>query len=150
MTINFYLRRDSYGDFSNFSRHPITVDGREYFTSEHYYQAMKFPHDPAHMKRVMDEPQPRISKEIAWEQKPREDWDEVKDEIMLTALRAKLAQYPQIKQMLLDTEDEELVEDSPVDYYWGCGEDGSGTNMLGKQLMELREELRTLNTKIVG
>jgi predicted NAD-dependent protein-ADP-ribosyltransferase YbiA (DUF1768 family) len=42
----------------------------------------------------------------------------------------------------MDTGTEELIEDSPVDYYWGCGADGSGKNMLGKLLMELREELK--------
>jgi len=27
-------------------------------------------------------------------------------------------------------------------YYWGIGADGSGKNMLGKILMEIRDELR--------
>lgn len=27
------------------------------------------------------------------------------------------------------------------DYYWGCGKDGFGKNMLGIILMEVREEL---------
>ena len=43
---------------------------------------------------------------------------------------------------LLSTGERKLIEDSPVDYYWGCGEDGSGVNMLGKLLMELRTELQ--------
>jgi hypothetical protein len=28
------------------------------------------------------------------------------------------------------------------DMYWGCGADGTGQNMLGKVLMEVREELK--------
>jgi predicted NAD-dependent protein-ADP-ribosyltransferase YbiA (DUF1768 family) len=34
------------------------------------------------------------------------------------------------------------VENSPIDYYWGCGADGSGKNNLGLILMEVREILR--------
>jgi hypothetical protein len=33
------------------------------------------------------------------------------------------------------------VEVSP-DYHWGCGESGTGENMLGKILMEARDYLR--------
>jgi predicted NAD-dependent protein-ADP-ribosyltransferase YbiA (DUF1768 family) len=33
---------------------------------------------------------------------------------------------------------QKLIEDSPTDSYWGCGRDGSGLNMLGVLLMELR------------
>ena len=34
-----------------------------------------------------------------------------------------------------------LVENAPNDYYWGCGKDGSGKNMLGQLLMKLRAEI---------
>jgi N-glycosidase YbiA len=34
------------------------------------------------------------------------------------------------------------VEDSPVDYFWGCGIDRSGQNQLGQILMQVRSELR--------
>ena len=43
----------------------------------------------------------------------------------------------------LATGDEELVEDSPNDYYWGRGRSGTGKNMLGRILMEVRDELRS-------
>ena len=41
-TINFLWEYDPYGEFANFYITPITVDGIEYATPEHYYQAMKF------------------------------------------------------------------------------------------------------------
>jgi len=44
--------------------------------------------------------------------------------------------------VLLSTGDEQIIENSPIDYYWGCGADGSGKNMLGQVLMEIREILR--------
>jgi ribA/ribD-fused uncharacterized protein len=72
----------------------------------------------------------------------RSDWDEVKYEAMKVVLTAKFLQHHDLRKQLMDTGTEELIEDSPVDYYWGCGADGSGKNMLGKLLMELREELK--------
>jgi len=35
-----------------------------------------------------------------------------------------------------------LVENTANDHYWGDGGDGSGKNMLGKILMQVRDELR--------
>jgi N-glycosidase YbiA len=34
------------------------------------------------------------------------------------------------------------VEKTTGDYYWGCGTNGTGKNMLGKILMETRDILR--------
>ena len=61
---------------------------------------------------------------------------------MKTALRAKFTQHENLKKILLDTGDRELIEDSPTDYQWGCGQDGTGQNLLGKALVEIRTELR--------
>lgn len=44
--------------------------------------------------------------------------------------------------MLLATSDAEVVEDSKYDNYWGIGRDCTGSNTLGKILMQVREELR--------
>ena len=46
MAIKFYsTSEETYGCFSNFSRHPVQIDGTTWPTTEHYYQAMKFPND---------------------------------------------------------------------------------------------------------
>ena len=34
-----------------------------------------------------------------------------------------------------------LVENAPMDFYWGCGADGSGQNRLGDILMQVRAGL---------
>jgi ribA/ribD-fused uncharacterized protein len=73
----------------------------------------------------------------------RPDWEEVKDDIMREALRAKFTQHEQLRSWLLGTGDAELVEHTRNDAYWGDGGDGTGKNMLGKLLMELRAKLRT-------
>ena len=45
--IQFYAPKDNYGGFSNFSRHPVSIYGRIWTTSEHAFQGRKFwPHRP--------------------------------------------------------------------------------------------------------
>jgi N-glycosidase YbiA len=61
---------------------------------------------------------------------------------MREAVRRKFEANPGIREVLLSTGDAELVEKTTGDYYWGCGTDGTGKNMLGKILMEVRGELR--------
>ena len=46
-----------------------------------------------------------------------------------------------MRAVLLATGEEELVENSPTDYEWGCGADGSGQNRYGKALMAVRTYL---------
>lgn len=41
------------------------------------------------------------------------------------------------------TDDEELIENAPSDYYRGCGRTGTGKNKLGLILMEVRANLRS-------
>jgi N-glycosidase YbiA len=63
----------------------------------------------------------------------RADWEHMKDEVMLKAVQRKFELHPEIRKILLSTGEEELVENAPGDYYWGCGADGSGRNQLGKR-----------------
>ena len=60
---------------------------------------------------------------------------------MRRAVLRKFETHEAIGELLRSTGDEELVEDAPRDYYWGCGKDKTGRNMLGIILMEVRETL---------
>jgi N-glycosidase YbiA len=65
----------------------------------------------------------------------------VKDDLMRAAVLRKFETHAEIRAVLLGTGDEQIVEAAPGDYYWGCGADGSGKNMLGIILMEVRDAL---------
>ena len=39
----------------------------------------------------------------------------------------------------------QLIEANPADYFWGEGKDGSGKNMMGRILMEIRAYLKDKN-----
>ena len=72
----------------------------------------------------------------------RKDWEEVKDGIMKKAVLEKFKQNKEICKVLFSTGEENIIERTTNDYYWGCGKDGSGKNMLGIILMEVRKELQ--------
>ena len=147
MAIEFYNEgKTPYGCFSNFSKHGFTRGGKAWKTSEHYFQAMKFAGTPREEDiRLASKPMDakNMGNDRARSDYPlRPDWDAVKDDIMRRAVRAKFEQNPDIRAVLLGTATEELIEDAHNDPYWGCGADGKGKNMLGKILMEVRDELR--------
>ena len=57
-------------------------------------------------------------------------------------MRATRPWWAAIAALLLSTGDAKLVEHTENDSYWGDGGDGSGRNMLGQILMQIRTELR--------
>ena len=118
MTIHFYSPAEPFGCFSNFSRHPVTLGGRQWPTTEHYFQAQKFAGTP-HEGEVRRAQRPMLAARLGRSRaRPlRKDWETVKDDLMRAAVEAKAS-------------------------YWGCGPDGKGRNQLGKILMEVREKLR--------
>ena len=137
-----------YAEFTNFAKYPFTVDGVAYPTSEHYYQSKKFI-DPEYRSLVIESPTPKSCAEIGRNKylPLRPDWEEIKDDVMRMALWHKFSAHLPLVKSLLDTEDKEIIEDTPIDWYWGCGADGTGKNMLGKLLMELRENIKTGDPK---
>ena len=141
MAIHFYKESDAYGEFSNFARYPIVIDDVMWYSSEHYFQAMKFPHDRDYQEKIRTTKACRDIKRLGATRqiKLRPDWEDVKENIMMIALRAKFDQYPELKQLLLSTAGKSLVEHTDNDNYWGDAGDGSGLNRLGNLLVELRE-----------
>ena len=142
MTIYFYSTRDKYGCFSNFSPYGFELDSVYWSTSEHYFQAQKFAGTP-HADQIRQVKTPKDAARMGRERsRPlRPDWEQVKDDIMRKAVLRKFETHADIREILLSTGNELIVENAPGDYYWGCGADGSGKNRLGQILMEVREML---------
>lgn len=143
-TINFYRVNDVYGEFSNFSAHPIELEGRIWPTSEHFFQAQKFA-NTEHEEAIRQAKSPMIAARMgrSRERPLRPDWETVKDDIMRAALEAKFSQHSSLRSLLLGTGDAQLIEHTANDKYWADGGDGTGKNRLGQLLMELRDRLRT-------
>ncbi len=143
MPVLFYTPRDDYGAFSNFSKHGIEMAGTWYRTVEHYFQSQKFDNRD-YRERIRTARTPKDAATLGRSRKLRlrRDWETVKDSIMFDAVLKKFETHDEIRDLLLSTGDEKIIENAPGDYYWGCGKDGTGKNKLGLILMAVRERLR--------
>ena len=141
--IRFYHSDKPWGELSNFSRHAVFLRGRVWPTVEHFYQAQKFAGTP-HEEAIRRCESPMLAKIAAMDlagQHRRNDWESVKEAVMLEGLRAKFYQHPDVRERLLGSGDRILVEHTGNDAYWGDGGDGDGRNRLGYLLMRTRTEL---------
>lgn len=144
MPVYLYSTKEiPYGCFSNFAAYPFELDGATWPTTEHYFQAQKFAGTP-HAEEIRQTASPMVVARMGRSRARslRSDWNEVKDDVMRRSVLAKFEAHPDIRAILLATGDEELIEQTTDDYYWGCGTEGTGKNMLGKILMEVRTLLR--------
>ena len=145
MTIYFYKTNEKYGCFSNFAHYGFELDEKWWMTSEHYFKAQKiYGTEYVEIIRLLDNPMKAAKMGRNRNLPLREDWEEVKDNVMRKAVYAKFSQNIELKNILLDTDSEYIVENTSNDYYWGCGINGSGKNMLGIILMEIRDKLKLL------
>ena len=129
---------------SNFFPCNVRFEDATYPSSEHAFQAAKtLDKDERTMVQLC--PSPAKAKSAGRRRITlRDNWDNIKDGIMLEIVRAKFAQNERLLRKLLVTGDAELKEGNTWnDTYWGVNkETGVGQNKLGKILMQVREELR--------
>lgn len=146
MSIKFYKTKEPWGELNNFSDFSFKFQTNFWKTSEHFYQASKFKDTPK-FNLIKNSKSPREAFNLgnSKDQPLRENWEEIKNNVMKKALRLKFFQNKFLKNLLISTVEEEIIENSPIDSYWGCGPDGTGLNMLGKLLMEVRDELQYKN-----
>lgn len=124
---------------SNFHIAPIEYRGRRWHSSEAAYQAMKTI-DEEEQCRIQQTRLPHEAKKLGKTVTMREDWDEIKVDIMREIVRAKFDQHDYLRDMLLATDDAIIEEGNHWgDTFWGICR-GKGLNILGNILMELREE----------
>ena len=143
MTIKNFSGDNEY--LSNFYPHRIKYEGKWYASTEHAFQAAKTvdkdKRKPFQITKGKKTIKPGQAKRLGRKLKLRPDWESVKVSIMKICLKAKFAD-PFLKQKLLNTGTEELIEGNTWgDRFWGVSK-GVGQNMLGKLLMELRDELK--------
>jgi ribA/ribD-fused uncharacterized protein len=135
--IKFYKSNDPYGFLNNFFKSDIFIYDKWYPSVEHAYQSRKT-FNQKQQENIRKASGPRLARDLGQVCDCRSGWDDIKYSIMKECLIAKFTQNKDLLVKLMDTNDQELVEDSPIDSWWGCGKDGLGMNMLGKCLMEVR------------
>lgn len=124
---------------SNFWPADVEFNGKIYSSVEHAYQAAKIL-DVDTQEKIRNLPSPGKAKRFAKTIKIRQDWDNVKLQIMEDLLRQKF-QNPEFKNKLLATDNAYIEEtNSWGDTFWGVSK-GTGQNYLGKLIMKIRKEL---------
>lgn len=160
MEIRFYDDKSKYYELSNYYLTKFTLNGITYKSSEHYYQAHRYPENSPYFNLILAQNTANKTRILsrretpnygyAWVKelnklikenpaKPLENFDNIRLQVMRTAVYAKFNQNPQLKKLLIETHSKKLVEASPRDDFWGIGKNGDGKNMLGKILMEVRD-----------
>lgn len=153
----FWHEYQKNGYLSNWARTPFTIEGIEYVHMEQYIMAKKallFADFESYAK-IMKEEDPGLIKKMGRNVKNfnQYTWDQTLPKILKTGLTAKFNQNYKLAKYLLETGDATLAEASPYDKIYGIGLSADdpnaelsgkwpGKNLLGKNLMEVRQELK--------
>ncbi|MGG5508270.1 MULTISPECIES: NADAR family protein [unclassified Myroides] len=135
----------------------FSMDGIEFNSMEQwmmYSKAILFK-DFDTAKKILEEDNPSIQRKLGRQVKFFKDdiWIEHRESIIYQGNYAKFNQNEELKRYLLNTENAYLAEASPTDLIWGIGygitdeerlfpEKWRGENLLGKILMQVREDLK--------
>lgn len=139
----YVSRHDASHPLASYSPHSFQLDGAEWPSAEHYYQAMQFD-DPQLRETIRNAPHPKEAERLAKKHKRRlrRDWKDIRQTLMTRALYTVCRTHPEVAGALLATGDRRIVENTQFDYFWGCGRDGRGENAYGNLLMAVRGKLR--------
>lgn len=127
---------------------PFELDGFEWPTAEHYYQAMKYP-GRKRFEEIQQAATPEQARRIGrgWLKRPRSDWDTVRTVVMTRAIYTQCQIYAEFSEALLATGEQKIVDVSQYDYFWGLGRDLRGENQYGTLLMAVREKVFSLKSR---
>jgi ribA/ribD-fused uncharacterized protein len=131
--------RDEWFFLSNFFPCSVSFERVLYETVEHAFQAAKTL-DVTLRRTIRNAKSPGAAKRLGRSIAVRDDWDSIKDEVMLTLLRSKFSRED-LAAMLRETAPRPLIEVNDWgDTYWGVC-DNVGENRLGRLLERVRSEV---------
>jgi ribA/ribD-fused uncharacterized protein len=145
--------------FSQWYPSPFEVNGKTYFTAEHWMMAEKARlfNDLETENKIIQNEKAALVKDLGRQIQNfvEETWVQHRYEIVRKGNYYKFIQNPDLKDFLLSTKDKTIVEASPLDTIWGIGlakdspsivdpNTWKGLNLLGFALMEVRDDLRNM------
>ncbi len=143
MAIKFYKEFGEFGYLATYSNYGFYKDGVYYKTSEHYYQSKKMV-DSKIQKQIIEAKTPKEASDIGRNRKNQKkgNWKNIKKQVMFEAVLYKFEQNEELKEKLLSTGNEEIIEETTKENYWGIGPNYDGQNNYGKILCQVRDYLR--------
>lgn len=161
--IFFYGHKNyKYSWMSNFYMCKFISNGIEFNCSEQYFMKKKQeqfdPDNTTLANDIIKTKSPAVAKKLGRQVKNYDEstWDSLRYNIMLDAIRLKMQYNFDLKEKLIATHPKQLYEASHFDKIWGIGKSvanikyeyertntfkSNGLNLLGKALMEVREEI---------
>ena len=140
---HYFSMHDETTQWSRSAIKPFVLEDCEWLTVEHYYQAMRFTNSN-YQEKIRQaktvETAIKLGKTIF--KKKRPDWKKIETTIMTRALYTQCQIYPEMREALVNTGEQRLVENSQFDYFWGCGRVRRGNNHYGNILMNIRNKLK--------
>lgn len=148
MAIKFYKEFGEYGYLATYSDYGFYVNDIYYKTSEHYYQSKKFI-DIALINKILECKTPKEASNIGRDRnnKLRKNWRLIKCDVMYDAVMYKFSSHPELMKKLIATGDEEIIEETVKEDFWGCGINKNGSNNYGKILCMVREKIKEESMK---
>ncbi|MGJ8687322.1 MAG: NADAR family protein [Spongiibacteraceae bacterium] len=136
-------RDDPKHPLASYSKHAFELDGFEWPSVEHYYQAMKFG-DVEYRELIRSAAHPAEASKLGKSKKHqrRKDWKKSSVTFMTRGTYIKCRTHTDVAKILLDSDEMEIKDVSQYDYFWGSGRDLRGENAFGKMLMAIRNKLR--------
>jgi ribA/ribD-fused uncharacterized protein len=152
--IAFRKTKEVFGGLSNMAAgYSLYINDIIVPTSEHLYQACRFPENPDLQWAIINEKSPMRAKWIgrANIKFTRNDWEHVQFKIMQWVLEVKLSQnWNSFSNLLLSTGTKNIVELTNTPKIWGAVKHNGyyeGINALGRLLMQLRETFARNNNR---
>jgi ribA/ribD-fused uncharacterized protein len=136
---------EQYKCFASFSHHSFTLDGKEWGSVNHYFQANKF-EDEEMIERIRAAPTSFQASHVGKNRSYpiKKNWDDMREDVMLKATLAKFQQNSDVKDVLLGTGDKHILCVNHEDGFWGDGVgcNGRHLNKMGSVLERVRATLR--------
>ncbi|CAM3980250.1 NADAR family protein [Flavobacterium cucumis] len=155
--IVFRKTKEPFGGLSNMaSGYALYINEVIIPSSEHLYQAMRYPTNPEIQFEIINQDNAMKAKMISNKYKAqysRPDWEKIQIKVMRWVLEIKLAQnWDKFSAILKETQNKSIVEYATDNKIWGAkpinNDELVGVNALGRLLMELREKYISENNRI--
>lgn len=141
MPILFYGHKSGpHKSFSNWYSCPFKWNRITWANSEQALMSMKS-FDKDYQKKIRKATNPADAKRLGRAVKLRQDWDQVKFNLMVEILFAKFSQHPDLAEILLETGTQSIHEDCNDPWWAGGPNYPGGKDMLGRALMLVRKRL---------
>ena len=139
---------------SNFYPCALKWKGVEYASAEHIYQAEKAEQNnrPEVAAEIQASETALEAKQLGKQVYAQKNWDVEHENLMYKILESKLNQLKSVRELLVSSKDNLIVESVPNEYHWSNGlskfatvntnpEKWPGQNVLGNMWMSIRKDL---------